>query len=199
LVVEQCLKDISLSIEDYEFVYNKKVFDSRSWMDIVRSARSLITAVSVIESKERGSPKPSKELSAYYRPNRPGKPRGVGETSSSLSTSDSSDSSTDEDIEVILAEAKMKESRGRQPHVPINNQLIQLPQLRPFRRPSSSRRRSKERQLNLEKVQELTRSGLIINEPDSVAVKKTVKMYSLKPENQGAHPATCSRVPSRRS
>ena len=67
---------------------------------------------------------------------------------------------------------------------PINNQLIQRPQLRPFSQPSPSRRRSKERQLNLKKVQELTSSGLIINEPDSVAVKKTVKMYSLKPETR---------------
>jgi hypothetical protein len=78
----------------------------------------------------------------------------------------------------------MKESHVRLPYDPINNQLIQRPQLRPFSQPSPSRRRSKERQLNLKKVQELTSSGLIINEPDSVAVKKTVKMYCLKPETR---------------
>lgn len=44
----------------------------------------------------------------------------------SLSTSDSYGSSTDEDIEVGLAQAKIKEFQVRQPHNPMSNQLIHL-------------------------------------------------------------------------
>jgi hypothetical protein len=183
LVVEQCLSDISLFVEDYEFVHNEEILDSRSWMDIVRSARTLIIAVSVVESKKRGG----LELS-HHHPFSPGRPPpSVGDSKGNSSTSDSSDSSdssTDEDIEVCLAKAKMEEFRARKQDDPISNQLIQLPQLHPFGRPASSRRRSKERQLNLEKIQKLKRSGLIINEPDSVVIKKKVKMYSLEPETE---------------
>lgn len=182
LVKEQCLSDIFLDIDDYKFVYERRVLGSHNWMDIIRCARSLIIDISVVKAEKREGLEPGKELFAYSRPDTLGRARGVGGSDTDLSKNSVYDSNTDEDIEVSLAQAKMEAFQSRQQQNSTSNQLIKHTDLPPYHGSSLSRRKSKERKSNLEKVEELTRSGLIVNDPDLVAAEKTVKMYSLKPE-----------------
>ncbi|KAL2070763.1 hypothetical protein VTL71DRAFT_13789 [Oculimacula yallundae] len=178
LVVEQCLSDISLSIEYYDLVHNGTVLASHNWKDTVRTTKGLIIVVSLVETKTEGSSDPRTAVAFRHDPSSqdPVKKR------TSQETSDSSESSSDEDYEIAQAQAKMNAAEARANNVSSKNELMIFPTHRPFAPLSPSRIRSKERLRNFERLQELTRSGLIINEPDSVPAKKTVKMYSLKTE-----------------
>ncbi|PVH82109.1 hypothetical protein DL98DRAFT_514177 [Cadophora sp. DSE1049] len=151
-------------------------------MDIVRSTRSLILVVSLVDTKKEGSSDPSMALAHRYDDRKPQNPREVGDDDS-----DSSNSSSDEDNEIAQAQASMRPTEAKESRDPRSNALILMPHHRPFPIRPSSRERIKERRRNFENVQELKRTGLIINEPDSLAPKMKVKMYSLKPE---AEPTT---------
>jgi hypothetical protein len=180
LVSQQCLDDISLDIEYYDCIHNKEVLAGQTWLDIVRTQKSLIITVSVVEKEQRESPELDNYLSVITRLGRRGnRPNSSGRgTNATTSEIESSSSSTDDDIELSLAQVNRRHSRASSTHDLRNNQLIII---RPYGSPSP-RTKSKERRLNIEKIQKLTRSGLIVNEPESVAVKKKVKMYRLEPE-----------------
>ncbi|KAH7411095.1 hypothetical protein BKA64DRAFT_373294 [Cadophora sp. MPI-SDFR-AT-0126] len=176
LVVEQCLDDISLSIEDYDLVHNHSILASHNWMDVVRSTRSLILVVSLVDTKREGSSDPSMALAHRYDHRKPQNARVDDDGS------DSSHSSSDDGNEIALAQASMKPTEATESRDPRSNALILMSHHRPFPIRSSSRERIQERRRNFEKVHELQKTGLIINEPDSITPKKKIKMYSLQPE-----------------
>ena len=144
-------------------------------MDVVRSARSLILVVSLVDTNKEGSSDPSMALTHRNDHRKPVNAHDVADESSS-------DSSSDEDEEIAQAQASMKPTEAQESHDPQSNALILRPHHRPIYIRPSSREMNKGRQHNLETVQELERTGLIINEPNSLAPKKKVKMYSPKPE-----------------
>lgn len=171
---------------DYKFVYNKRVLGSHNWMDVIRCARSLIIEISIVKEEKQeelkpGKLKPRNELVAHFHSDTLDINQAIG--GADLGKNGGYDSSTDEDIDIRgLAQAKVAEFHSKLSHNTMSNQLIRYPQPHSQNQPSLSRRGSKERKLNLEKVQGLTRKGLIVNDPDSLAAKKKVKIYSLEPE-----------------
>lgn len=158
-------------------------------MDVVRSARSLILVVSLVDTNKEGSADPSMALTHRNDHRKPVNAHDVADESSS-------DSSSDEDDEIAQAQASMKPTEAQEPHDPQSNALILRPHHRPIYIRPSSREMNKDRQHNLERVQELERTGLIINEPRSLAPKKKVKMYSPKPE---AEPTTQAQAQAQTS
>ena len=186
MIVEQCLDDISLSIEDYDLTCNQSIIASHNWMGVVRSARSLILVVSLVDTNKEGSSDPSTALTHRNDHCKPVNTHDVADEGSS-------DSSSDEDEEIAQAQASMKPTEVQDSHDPQSNALILRPHHRPIYIRPSSREINKGRRHNLEKVQELERTGLIINEPNSLAPKKKVKMYSLKLE---AEPTTQAQAQS---
>lgn len=164
LISDECLEDIFIPIEDCDIRLDENVnLTAPLWIDTIRTKRSLVISVSVIERETE------RAILALASPPEKGPD----------SDSESSDSDTSEE-----------DVRPRSSVPPnLQQQIIVMSDHNKYMRPSSQRQSSRERQKNVEHVQVLTRSGMIVNDPASLAPKKTVKMYRIEPEGEEEKPA----------
>lgn len=194
LVSEQCLDDISLDVDQHDLVHDKEICTGQNWMEIVRQQKYLIITICVVEKKETRNSRVDNYLAVILNPNLANIRRRSTTSSTSATGSDveGSESSTEEEG---LGPYIAQKTNGRSEGTPsLNAGNSQLMNIRPRGSPSP-RRLSKERRENVEKIQKLTRGGLIINEPDSLATDKKVKMFRIEPETKDSD----SRLPDNSS